>query len=107
VPDVAYLSYARLPYEIQQVTDEPKVAPDAVVEVLSSGDRRADVEEKIRVYLAAGTSVVFVVDPKLRVVRIRDAHGERVVSEGGLLEHAALPGFSLRAHQLFSIPKPA
>lgn len=46
VPDVAYLSYARLPYEEQQVTDEPKVAPDAVVEVLSPSDRRADVEDE-------------------------------------------------------------
>jgi Uma2 family endonuclease len=35
VPDVAFLSYERLPYEVQQVTDVPIVAPDVVVEALS------------------------------------------------------------------------
>ncbi len=107
VPDVAFLSYARLPYEIQIVTDEPKVAPDAVVEVLSPGDRRADVEEKVRVYLAAGTSVIFIVDTAKRIVRIRDIDGERLITEGGVIEHDALPGFSLRARRLFSVPKPS
>jgi Uma2 family endonuclease len=106
VPDVAYLSYARLPYEAQQGTDEPKVAPDAVVEVLSPRDRRADVEEKMRVYLNAGTSVIFVVDPKNRLVRIRDARGERSVPEGGTLTHEALPGFRLDVKRLFFIPRP-
>jgi Uma2 family endonuclease len=106
VPDVAFLSYARLPYEAQQVTDEPKVGPDAVVEVLSPGDRRADVEEKIRVYLAAGTCVIFIVDPKLRLVRICDARKERTVSEDGVLTHDSLSGFSLEVRRLFSVPIP-
>jgi Uma2 family endonuclease len=106
VPDVAYLSYARLSYEEQQVTDEPKVAPDALVEVLSPGDRRVDIDEKIRVYLAAGTSVIFIVDPKKLLVKVRDADGERVVGESEVLTHKALPGFSLEVHKLFSIPEP-
>jgi Uma2 family endonuclease len=106
VPDVAFLSYARLPYETQIVTDEPKVAPDAVVEVLSPGDRRPDVEEKMRVYLAAGTSVIFLVDPKRKVVHVRDADGEQTISEDGMLTHPALPGFSVRVRALFFVPKP-
>jgi|SRR5271166_379993 len=106
VPDVAYLSYARLSYEEQQVTDEPKVAPDAVVEVLSPGDRRADLEEKVRVYLAAGTSVIFIVDPKQRFVKVRDADGEHTVAETEVLAHGSSPRFSLDVHKLFSIPAP-
>jgi Uma2 family endonuclease len=106
VPDVAYLSYASLSYEEQQITDEPKVAPDVVVEVLSPGDRRADVEEKIRVYLAAGSSVIFLVDPKRRIVHVRDADGDRAVTETEILTHTALPGFRLEVIKLFSIPKP-
>jgi Uma2 family endonuclease len=106
VPDVAYLSYARLSYQEQQVTDEPKIAPDALVEVLSPGDRRADVEEKIRVYLAAGSSVIFIVDPKLRRVQIRDARGERTIEENGVLTHDALAGFRLDVRRLFSMPVP-
>jgi Uma2 family endonuclease len=106
VPDVAFLSYSRLPFETQQLTDEPLIAPDAVVEVLSPDDRRVDIEEKLRVYLAAGTSVVFLVDPDCQIVRICDAHGERIVSKNSMLTHEILPGFRLAVHNLFSIPKP-
>jgi len=33
VPDVAYLSYDRVPFEDEEAADIPRVAPDAVVEV--------------------------------------------------------------------------
>ncbi len=106
VPDVAFLSYATLPYEIQQVTDEPEVAPDVVVEVLSAGDRSVDVEEKIRVYLAAGAGVIFLVDPRAKTVRVRDSKGECTVTESGMLTHESLQGFSLPVRQLFFVAKP-
>jgi len=106
VPDVAFLSFQRLPYEVQQVTDEPKVAPDVVVDVLSPGDRRADVEEKVRVYLAAGSALIFLVDPDERIVRVRDAAGERTYGERDLLTHRSLRGFRLPVHKLFWGPKP-
>jgi len=106
VPDVAFLSYQRLPYEIQEITDEPGVAPDAVVEVLSPDDRQADVQEKLRVYLAAGADVIFLVDTEARLVHVRDAAGERTLTEREILTHPSLPGFNLPIHKLFSIPKP-
>jgi Uma2 family endonuclease len=106
VPDVAFLSYASLSFEEQQVTDEPAIAPDAVVEVLSPGDRHSDVEEKIRVYLAAGSRVIFLVDTERQTVRVCDARGERIVSADQMLGHEAVPGFSLEVSELFSIPKP-
>src|SRR5437588_8149071 len=43
VPDVAFLSYRRMPYEDGPAADIPRVAPDVVVEVLSPGDAMADV----------------------------------------------------------------
>src|SRR6202040_3305648 len=49
VPDVAYLSYDRVPYEDEEAADIPRVAPDVAVEVLSPRDHRRDVDEKIRV----------------------------------------------------------
>jgi Uma2 family endonuclease len=106
VPDVAFLSYERLPFRVQKVTDEPCVAPEAVVEVLSPLDRRADVEEKARVYLAAGTCVVFLVNTETQSVTVRDSRGERRVARGGLLKHDALPGFRLQIHRLFMPTQP-
>jgi len=76
VPDVAFLSYERMPYKEQERTEEPQISPDAVVEVRSPGDLRADIDEKIRVYLKSGTAVVFFADPKKRSVTVYDRDGK-------------------------------
>lgn len=106
VPDVAFLSYKRLPYRTMLVTDEPRVAPDAVVEVKSPGDRSADIAEKVRVYLACGSHVVFLVDPNTKTVTVCDARGERRLDDKGVITHSALPGFRLAVKKLFELPRP-
>jgi len=104
VPDVAFLSYERMPREEQEATEIARIAPDVVVEVRSPEDRQADINEKVRVYLAAGTTVIFLVDPDKKTVTIRDARGSRVIGYDDVLEHDALPGFTLRARMLFDLP---
>jgi|SRR5450755_3687211 len=106
VPDVAYLSYDRVPFEDEKAADIPHVAPDAAVEVLAPRDLRRDVEEKIRVYLAAGTRVVFVVDTLNEVVTACDLRGRERFTAGEVIEHAALPGFVLQVPLLFERPRP-
>ena len=106
VPDVAYLSFQRMPRETLENTDYPQIAPDAVVEVLSPGDRMKDVEEKVRVYLATGSSVVFLVDTDARTVTARDRTNLTAFSVDDLVTHASLPGFLLRARYLFETSKP-
>jgi Uma2 family endonuclease len=101
VPDVAYLSYARVPFEDEAAADIPRVAPDAAVEVLSPRDHRRDVEEKIRVYLAAGTNVVFVVDTKDETVMAFDSRGRELFGATDVVKHASLPGFALQVDTLF------
>ena len=104
VPDVAYLSYRRMPKSEQETTALPRVAPDAVVEVRSPADRHKDIEEKILVYLSAGTDVIFLVDTRARTVTVIDRNGRRTVSETGHIEHAALPGLRFDAGELFRSP---
>ena len=106
VPDVAFLSYDRMPIEEQEATEIPRIAPDVVVEVRSPDDRQVDIDEKVRVYLAAGTTAIFLVDPETRTVIIRDARGTQTLGEDDILGHAALPGFSLRVRALFDLPRP-
>jgi Uma2 family endonuclease len=106
VPDVAYLSYARLPRAELETTDAPRVTPDAVVEILSPEDKKKDVSEKVRVYLAAGTNVVFLVDTERKRVIARDASGIRFFDENGIIEHETLAGFRMPARRLFELPKP-
>ena len=106
VPDVAYLSYDSVPFEDEKAADIPHIAPDAVVEVLSPRDRRRDVDEKIRVYLAAGTRVVFVVDTEAEVVTSYDPRGRQRFGITDVISHASLPGFELRVTSLFERPRP-
>lgn len=101
VPDVGYLSYDQMPLDEQELTDAPAVAPNAVVEVISRGDNCRDIEEKIRVYLAAGTSVIFLVDTARKTVSVRDRDGSRTIDERGVVEHPSLPALSFPANQLF------
>ena len=106
VPDVAFLSYHRMPIEELETTEVARIAPDAVALVLSPGDRRRDIEEKVRVYLAAGTDVVFIVDPDLKLVSVRDTQGVRVLREDDEVQHASLPGFSMPVRSLFELLRP-
>lgn len=106
VPDVGYLSYERMSLEEQERSGAPSLAPDAVVEVLSPDDRPADLEEKIRVYLSAGSAVVFLVDTELRTVAVHDAEGRRLLGESDFVEHRSLPGLRFAASDLFESPKP-
>jgi Uma2 family endonuclease len=73
-------------------------APDLAVEVLSPSDRFVDVMRKLQKYLAAGTQLVWVIDPKGRSAAAFDSErpplllGEDDVLDGG----AILAGFSIR-----------
>ncbi|HEY5094093.1 MAG TPA: Uma2 family endonuclease [Candidatus Eremiobacteraceae bacterium] len=106
VPDVAFISFDRLPYDDEAAADIPNVAPDVVVEVRSQSDRQADIDEKVRVYLACGTSAIFLVDTDAQSEMISDAASDRLVSRHALLTHASMPGFSLLASELFDRIKP-
>jgi Uma2 family endonuclease len=106
VPDVAFLSYARL--SLDAARDEVQVplgAPTVAVEILSPYDRRADVQDKIATYLSAGTEAVVLVDPRRETIAVHDGGGERVLRAGDALTHAALPGFSLDVGELFAEAK--
>ena len=106
VPDVAYLSYERIPYEKAADADIPRVAPDVVVEILSPGDARKDIEEKVRVYLSAGTTVVFLVDTDLQTVTARRENGKQTFAGRDEIRDPALPSFTFEARMLFEEPRP-
>ena len=63
VPDVAFVSHARLAKFTSSQASEPPIAPDIAVEILSPSDRRRDADEKIALYLKHGASLVLEVDP--------------------------------------------
>jgi Uma2 family endonuclease len=103
VPDVAFLSYEALAADAPRDEVEiPLGAPTLAVEILSPDDRRADVADKIATFLAAGTELVVVVDPRRATLTVHDAAGTHELRAGDILRHQALPGFVLDVGELFA-----
>jgi Uma2 family endonuclease len=103
VPDVAYVSNERLRPLSDSELEIPALAPDVAVEILSPDDRRVDVDDKIDVYLRAGSSLVMVVDPQRRIVELHDRNGTSHLDEKQSIEHWALPEFSYPIRDLFAV----
>jgi Uma2 family endonuclease len=102
VPDVAYLSYEALPRDAApEAYEVPLGAPTVAVEVLSPDDRPRDLAHKIRVYLAAGSAAVIVVDPPTATIDVHDRGGTHRYRAGDTIAHDALPGFELDVRRLF------
>ena len=102
-PDMAFVRADRLPVH-GLGSGFVEVAPDLVVEVLSPTESASDLEEKLRDYGTAGTTLVWVIDPARRVVVVRAA-GVPVRWLGGndLLDGGSvLPRFSIAVAGLFA-----
>jgi Uma2 family endonuclease len=101
-PDVAFVRTDRVPAR----TEASKFfsgAPDLAVEVLSPGNRPAEMHAKVADYLAAGTRAVWIVDPRARSVTVyRSLFSPTVLSEADDLEgEDVLPGFRVRVSEFF------
>jgi Uma2 family endonuclease len=101
-PDIAFVRRERIP-----PTGIPQnfwpIAPDLVVEVVSPGDTFQEVEDKVGQWLAAGTSAVWVVNPKQRSVSVyRSATDVMRLSEADELEgREVVPGFRCKVAEIF------
>lgn len=103
VPDVAYISNVRLGTLCDSEAEIPPLSPDVAVAILSPNDRRVDIDDKIDVYLRAGSSLVIVVEPLRRIVELHDRNGSAELDETRAIEHAAMPGFSYAVRELFDV----
>ena len=102
IPDIAFVSIARLRGLSEEEIQTPDFAPDVAIEVRSPGDRRSDFESKRDVYLACGTRLVLLIDPKSRTFVAYDALSTKKFSESHTFEHAELPDFTLDLASFFS-----
>ena len=68
-PDVAFVRRERVEALGRQTGYWPE-APDLAIEVISPNDRYTEVEEKVADWLAAGTRMVVVANPRNRTVRV-------------------------------------
>ena len=102
-PDVAFVRAERLP-PLHERVGAIKLAPDLAVEIVSPSDRMTTVRRKVAAYLAHGTAMVWVIEPRRRTVTVhRPGREPQVFREGDELDgEDVLPGFRLRVEQLFT-----
>ncbi|MBI3466621.1 MAG: Uma2 family endonuclease [Planctomycetes bacterium] len=101
-PDVAFVRQERL------LGVRPKEAfwpgaPDLAAEVVSPGDTASEVEETALAWLAAGTLLVWIVDPKSRTIMVyRSPTDVQTLTESDRLDgQDVVPGFSCQVAEVF------
>jgi Uma2 family endonuclease len=102
-PDVSFVSRDRL----AALGDPDRYglgAPDLAVEVLSPNDRPRDVAKKVADWLASGTRLLWVADPRRRsVTEHRPGASARVLGEDDWLDgQDVVPGWRLSVRALFA-----
>jgi Uma2 family endonuclease len=103
-PDVAFISWARIPGGRVPQEPIPSLAPNLAVEVLSESNTPGEMGRKRRDYFGAGTRLVWQIDLEARNAGVFTAPtNPTVVRESECLDGGAvLPGFSLPLVQLFA-----
>ncbi len=101
-PDCAFVRTERMPAENMRKKFWP-LAPDLAVEVLSPSESASEVLEKIDEWLAAGTRLVWVVDPEKKNVRVYAPNRQPQVLhlKDRLSGEDVLPGLSVDVAEIF------
>lgn len=101
-PDLAFTRRDRLP-DGKIPTGHLTVAPDLVVEVVSTHDVAQELEIKVNEYLAAGVRLVWIVYPSSRTVIVRrpDSSALALTPNAELTGEDVLPGFAVTVGDLF------
>ena len=99
-PDVAFVRKARA----GRTRKYFEGSPDLAVEVLSPSDRASELRERLRDYFAAGTLLVWVLDPATRTATVHRPNGssQEIGPEGGLDGEDLLPGLRIDLAPLFA-----
>jgi Uma2 family endonuclease len=107
-PDVAFVSWERLPGGPQAADPIPTLAPDLAVEILSKSNTTAEMRRKVTEYFAAGTRLVWILDPAPRTVQVyRNPIESTLLSEGDFLTaEDILPGFRLQVREWIERAEP-
>lgn len=103
-PDVAYVSWARVPGGRYPTEPIAGFAPDLAVEVLSRSNTKAEMARKRREYFEAGVRLVWEVDPRARTVAVYETPEQATVLDASATLDGGemLPGFALPLIELFA-----
>lgn len=105
-PDVAFVAWDRLPDGREPEAPVPELVPNLAVEVVSPGNTKREMDEKLIDYFRSGVDLVWYVYPDRKQVEVFTGPKAKIVlSESDALDGGAvLPGFSVRLLDLFADP---
>jgi Uma2 family endonuclease len=103
IPDVAFVSWDRLPGRRRPAQPLPDLVPDLAAEILSAANTAAEMARKLQEYFTAGVRLVCVIDPAARTVRVYTAPDAvtELAETDTLTGEPVLPGFRLEVRELF------
>ena len=102
-PDVSFFARGKLTHSKHSASPIAPVVGDLVVEVISKSNTKSEIARKATEYFAAGTRLMWIVEPKSQTVRVHASPGDFVVLslndwlDGG----SVLPGFRMPVRDLF------
>ncbi len=104
IPDIAFASWDRFPDRRVPTEPIPDLVPDLAVEVLSPSNTVEEMARKRREYFAAGTHLVWEIDPAARTVAVYTTpDAPTVLNQSRTLDGGTvLPGFTLPLRDLFA-----
>jgi Uma2 family endonuclease len=103
-PDASFVGASRLPVSLPRGYFEG--VPDLAVEVVSPDDTKREVAEKVNMWLAHGTEVVWVAYPQQMTVEIHRVGKppQRLTAADEIRNEPLLPGFVLPLSKVFKLP---
>ena len=105
IPDLAFISAARMPPEGEPETKWP-FAPDLAIEIISPNDMYEKVYAKAMEYLAAGVKQVWLVSPEHHTITVYRSATDITAfpGESELQSEDLLPGFHCPLREIFKSP---
>ena len=103
IPDVSFISWDQMPSGEFPEEPVPSLFPDLAVEVLSRGNTAGEMTLKVSEYFAAGSQLVWIIDPESQTADVYTAPGEcrHLKATQSLDGGDVLPGFKLPLKELF------
>ncbi len=103
-PDIAFVSMERIQAS-GKIQGYRGGSPNLAVEVLSPGNTKREMSEKVKDYFAAGARLVWIVNPKSQTVTVyRSLTDIDVLTETDTLEGGeVVPGFQIPVAEIFAL----
>ncbi|BAM05219.1 hypothetical protein PSMK_30600 [Phycisphaera mikurensis NBRC 102666] len=101
LPDVSYVQESRLPQKLMRVTP---LCPDLVIEVLSRGNTKEEIDQKRSELFAGGTRLMWIIDAgsATAVIYTQPNEPDEAITIGGELDGGnVLPGFRIALAEVF------